>query len=163
MRSDYLGDCAEFRDLPETLNDCQYLVPRLTREQRKEAIEAPLGRVEIAPNLVQRLLNDAGDEPDQLPILQHALMRTWNHWRRRIPIRSGGSSWRTTTPSAALQARSISMPTSCWRAFRGDSRPPSSSASLRADRATANGAIPPRSPSSGPCARRTLRNSAAQV
>jgi WD40 repeat protein len=85
MRSDYLGDCAEFRDLPETLNDCQYLVPRMMREQRKEAIERPLGRVEIAPTLVQRLLNDAGDEPDQLPVLQHALMRTWSHWRTTDP------------------------------------------------------------------------------
>ena len=85
MRSDYLGDCAEFRDLPETLNDCQYLVPRLTREQRKEAIEGPLGRVEDAPSLVQRMLNDAGDEPDQLPVLQHALMRTWTHWRTADP------------------------------------------------------------------------------
>ena len=87
MRSDYLGDCAEFRDLPETLNDCQYLVPRMTREQRREAIEVPLGTVEIAPSLVQRLLNDAGDEPDQLPILQHALMRTWDHWRKADPER----------------------------------------------------------------------------
>jgi PASTA domain len=63
------------------LNDGQYLVPRMTREQRKEAIEGPLGRVEIAASLVQRMLNDAGDEPDQLPILQHALMRTWSHRR----------------------------------------------------------------------------------
>src|SRR5205807_22316 len=60
MRSDYLGDCAEFHNLPETLNDCQYLVSRLTREQRKEAIEGPLGRVQIRPSLVQRMLNDAG-------------------------------------------------------------------------------------------------------
>ncbi len=85
MRSDYLGDCAEFRDLPETLNECQYLIPRMTRQQRQEAIELPLGRVRIAPSLVQRLLNDAGDEPDQLPILQHSLMRTWNHWRAVDP------------------------------------------------------------------------------
>ena len=28
----------------------------------------------------QQLLNDVGDNPDQLPILQHALMRTWDHW-----------------------------------------------------------------------------------
>jgi hypothetical protein len=35
------------------------------------------------------MLNDAGDEPDQLPILQHALMRTWSHWRMRDPERSG--------------------------------------------------------------------------
>lgn len=88
MRSDYLGDCAEFRDLPETLNDCQYLVPRLTRQQRKEAIEGPLGLVNMAPSLVQRILNDAGDEPDQLPVLQHALMRTWNHWHADDPEHS---------------------------------------------------------------------------
>ncbi len=82
MRSDYLGDCAEFRDLPETINDAQYLIPRLTREQRREAIVAPVevaGR-EIEPRLVQRLLNDVGDNPDQLPVLQHALMRTWDRW-----------------------------------------------------------------------------------
>jgi WD40 repeat protein len=85
MRSDYLGECAEFRDLPETLNDSQYLVPRMTREQRKEAIEVPLASVGIASSLMQRMLNDAGDEPDQLPVLQHALMRTWNHWRRADP------------------------------------------------------------------------------
>src|SRR4030095_6138801 len=27
-----------------------------------------------------RLMNDVGDNPDQLPILQHALMRTWDYW-----------------------------------------------------------------------------------
>ncbi len=85
MRSDYLGDCAEFRDLPEKLNDSQYLVPRLTREQRQESIEGPLGRIEIAPSLLQQILNDAGDEPDQLPVLQHALMRTWECWRQADP------------------------------------------------------------------------------
>ncbi len=85
MRSDYLGDCAEFRDLPEKLNDSQYLVPRLTREQRQETIQGPLGRVEISPSLLQRILNDTGDEPDQLPVLQHALMRTWEFWRRADP------------------------------------------------------------------------------
>jgi hypothetical protein len=82
MRSDYLGDCAEFRGLPEALNESQYLIPRLTREHRAQAIECPLGGVKISPVLVQRMLNDAGDEPDQLPILQHALMRTWSQWHR---------------------------------------------------------------------------------
>jgi len=82
MRSDFLGDCARFRDLPEAINDGQYLVPRMTRDQRREAITGPVavGGAEISPRLVQRLLNDVGDNPDQLPILQHALMRTWNYW-----------------------------------------------------------------------------------
>ncbi len=84
MRSDFLGDCARFRDLPETLNRAQYLIPRMTREQRRQAIEGPIavGDATISSRLVQRLLNDLGDEPDQLPILQHALMRTWDAWYR---------------------------------------------------------------------------------
>ncbi|MGD1859339.1 MAG: hypothetical protein ACFB0E_05130 [Leptolyngbyaceae cyanobacterium] len=82
MRSDFLGDCAQFRDLPETLNDSQYLIPRLTREQLRRAIEGPVavGGATITPRLVNKLLNDTGDNPDQLPILQHALMRTWDYW-----------------------------------------------------------------------------------
>lgn len=82
MRSDFLGDCAQFRDLPDALNDSQYLIPRLTRDQLRMAIESPIkvGSGEISPRLVGRLLNDVGDNPDQLPILQHALMRTWDYW-----------------------------------------------------------------------------------
>jgi WD40 repeat protein len=90
MRSDYLGDCAEFRGLPEALNESQYLVPRLTRQQRMEAIEEPLAQTKIAPSLVQRILNDAGDEPDRLPLLQHALMRTWSQWRKSDPEQTRG-------------------------------------------------------------------------
>jgi len=88
MRSDFLGDCAQFRDLPETLNDSQYLIPRLTRQQLRKAIEGPVavGGATITPRLVNRLLNDTGDNPDQLPILQHALMRTWDYWEdQHIP------------------------------------------------------------------------------
>src|SRR5262249_41480028 len=81
MRTDYLGDCAEFPDFPETLNESQYLVPRLTRDQRRQAIEGPLGGAQMSSAVVEQILNDAGDEPDQLPILQHALMRTWAQWR----------------------------------------------------------------------------------
>jgi len=82
MRSDFIGDCSEFRDLPESLNQSQYLIPRMTRDQCQEAIEGPIavGGATITPRLVQRLLNDAGDNPDRLPVLQHVLMRTWETW-----------------------------------------------------------------------------------
>lgn len=84
MRSDFLGDCAQFRDLPEAINDGQYLIPRMTRDQRREAINGPVavGGAQIAPRLVNRLLNDVGDNPDQLPVLQHALMRMWQQWEK---------------------------------------------------------------------------------
>jgi energy-coupling factor transporter ATP-binding protein EcfA2 len=85
MRSDFLGDCTEFRGLPEAINEGQYLVPRMTREERREAITGPIavGGGSITPALVNRLLNDVGDNPDQLPILQHALMRTWDEWGKK--------------------------------------------------------------------------------
>jgi tetratricopeptide (TPR) repeat protein len=82
MRSDYIGDCARYRDLPEAVTGGLYLIPRMTREQRRSAIAEPVrvGGGTIAARLVVRLLNDVGDDPDQLPILQHALMRTWDYW-----------------------------------------------------------------------------------
>ena len=82
MRSDFLGDCAQFRGLPEAINEGQYLVPRLTRDEIRAAITGPAGVAEaqIGPLLLTRLLNDVGDNPDQLSILQHALNRTWFHW-----------------------------------------------------------------------------------
>jgi tetratricopeptide (TPR) repeat protein len=84
MRSDFIGDCARIQDLPEAVTSGLYLIPRMTREQQRAAIEEPahVGGAEISPRLVNRLLNDIGDDPDRLPILQHALMRTWDYWQK---------------------------------------------------------------------------------
>lgn len=79
MRSDYLGDCTVFHGLPEAINDGQYLTPRLTREECSQAIRGP-ARVfdgDVEDGLLNALLNDFGTDPDQLPLLQHALMRMW--------------------------------------------------------------------------------------
>ncbi len=84
MRSDFIGECAQFPDLTKKINDSHYLIPQLTREQKRRAITGPcqVGGGEIAPRLIQQVLNDLGDNPDQLPILQHSLMRTWDYWSR---------------------------------------------------------------------------------
>ena len=86
MRSDFLGDCALFPNLPEAINDGLYLVPRMRFEQVKRAIEGPIGvaNARIAPGLVNQLINDLNDlegYADQLPVLQHVLMRTWDIWQ----------------------------------------------------------------------------------
>jgi uncharacterized RDD family membrane protein YckC/energy-coupling factor transporter ATP-binding protein EcfA2 len=82
MRSDFLGECAQFYGLPEAINEGQYLVPRMTRDERRASIAGPVsvGGAEINPVLLTRLVNDVGDNPDQLSILQHALNRTWACW-----------------------------------------------------------------------------------
>ena len=82
MRSDFLGDCAQFYGLPEAINTGQYLVPRMSRDERMRAIAGPLGVVGTLadPLLLTRLVNEVGDNPDQLSVLQHALNRTWTRW-----------------------------------------------------------------------------------
>ena len=82
MRSDFLGDCTQFYGLAEAINAGQYLVPRLSRDERRGAIAGPaqVAGASISPTLLTRLVNDVGDNPDQLSILQHALNRTWAAW-----------------------------------------------------------------------------------
>jgi len=84
MRSDFLGESAQFLGLAEAINEGQYLVPRLTRDEVRAAICGPVGvrGGSISPILATRLLNDVGDNPDQLSILQHALNRTWANWEQ---------------------------------------------------------------------------------
>jgi len=84
MRSDFLGECAQFLGLPEAVNRGQYLVPRMTRDERRSAISGPVAVAggQVDPVLLTRLVNDVGDSPDQLSILQHALNRTWAQWQR---------------------------------------------------------------------------------
>ncbi len=83
MRSDFIGDCKEYPGLPEAINAGMYLVPRMSRDELRSAITGPVavGGGQIAPRLVLRLLNDVGNDQDQLPVLQHALMRSWEYWQ----------------------------------------------------------------------------------
>ncbi|MFN7654412.1 MAG: High-affnity carbon uptake protein Hat/HatR [Cyclobacteriaceae bacterium] len=82
MRADFMGDCASFPGLTNLVNKSNYLVPQMTREQKRMVIEGPVavGGGRISQRLVKRLLSDIGNNQDQLPILQHALMRTWDYW-----------------------------------------------------------------------------------
>ncbi len=87
MRSDYLGDCSIFPGLAEAINRGEYLIPRMSREEMRDAIVNPI-RVAggtISNRLLQKLLNRVSDNHDQLPLLQHALMRTWDAWEQGHP------------------------------------------------------------------------------
>jgi tetratricopeptide (TPR) repeat protein len=82
MRSDFIGDCMDFPGLPEAVNAGLYLVGRMSREGMRAALTGPVAVAggTITPRLVNRILNDLGDDQDQLPLVQHALMRTWDCW-----------------------------------------------------------------------------------
>ncbi len=82
MRSDFIGDCMDFPGLTEAVSTGLFLVGRMSRDALRLAITAPVAVAggTVAPRLVNRVLNDLGDDHDQLPLVQHALMRTWEYW-----------------------------------------------------------------------------------
>jgi energy-coupling factor transporter ATP-binding protein EcfA2 len=60
MRSDYIGQCAAFRGLPEYIGFSQFFVPRLNRTQLQQVIEEPavLSGNRISRRLTERLIHD---------------------------------------------------------------------------------------------------------
>lgn len=85
MRSEFLGDCALFRGLAEQVNQATFLLPRMSRAEMEEVITGPAEDAGFGfdPAVVQQLLNEAEQQDDGLPLLQHALRRIWENWRRR--------------------------------------------------------------------------------
>jgi hypothetical protein len=91
MRSDFLGDCARFEGFAETVDRCQYLLPRMDDFAVLRAIHEPaqLYHGEIDSAVGDRLLFAARQLEDALPVLQHTLMRAYLHARRRHGHDSG--------------------------------------------------------------------------
>ena len=128
MRSDFIGDCEAFLGLPEQISHSQFLVPRLDRGQMEEAIVRPAAVEEGAyktftfeDGLVNRIINEAGDRPDQLPLMQHALMRTW----KRAVARAGDNGPVRVTPDDYEAAGGIEKALSlhadaAWDEIKGD-------------------------------------------
>lgn len=83
MRSDFIGECAHFQGFTQLINNSNYLVPHMNSDNYRAVIEGPVkyAGATIDPKLVETLLTDIGDQTDQLPVLQHALMRTWSYWQ----------------------------------------------------------------------------------
>ena len=99
MRSEFLGHCARYEGLAEAVNRTQYLLPRMERPALLRAICEPatLYGGEVSQVLAERLIVDAGGGQDQLPLIQHGLMRLWRD--KRAPQRGA------TTPAETWTAR----------------------------------------------------------
>jgi hypothetical protein len=84
MRSDFVGECSQFQELTALINDSNYLVPQMTRDDFSRAILGPIAvkGVEMDPQLYQEILNSISEGSDQLPVLQHVMMRTWEFWKK---------------------------------------------------------------------------------
>jgi len=83
LRSDLLTECAYYRSFTNLINNSNFLVSKMNRECIRDAITGPVRNAgaEMDPDLVELLIGEMNDRADQLPVLQHALMRTWMHWK----------------------------------------------------------------------------------
>jgi formylglycine-generating enzyme required for sulfatase activity len=80
MRSEFLGECARLPGLAAVVNTAQYLLPRMETASLQRAIRRPAdlygGSVTI--ELADRLIADVQGSQDELPLIQHGLMRLWD-------------------------------------------------------------------------------------
>ena len=80
MRSEFLGECAPLPGLAQLVNMAQYLLPRMETASLQRAIRRPaeLYGGEVTIDLADRLIADVEGSQDELPLIQHGLMRMWN-------------------------------------------------------------------------------------
>jgi DNA-binding SARP family transcriptional activator/WD40 repeat protein len=79
LRADFYAHCARYPGLRQALCTRQEYIGPMTAEELRRAIEEPAqqGGWEFEPGLVDLILRDVGDEPGALPLLEHALLETW--------------------------------------------------------------------------------------
>jgi WD40 repeat protein/class 3 adenylate cyclase len=79
IRDDFYGPCAPYRELSELLTANHVLVPPMTRDELRRAIELPArrARLRVEAALADALVAEVADEPGGLPLLSTALMELW--------------------------------------------------------------------------------------
>lgn len=82
IRSDFIDACALYRTLTEQMNRSKYLLPQMSREAMSRAILGPIHQAgaSVEPGFGEYLLDELEDVEIKLPVLQHAMMRTWDFW-----------------------------------------------------------------------------------
>lgn len=90
LRADFLGQALEHAKLAESLRDAILPIGRMTRQQLRRVVEGPVGdAVSYESGLVDRILDDVGDEPGNLPLLEFTLTLLWEHQVNRTLTHSG--------------------------------------------------------------------------
>ncbi|HEX2090500.1 MAG TPA: AAA family ATPase, partial [Actinomycetota bacterium] len=79
IRDDFYGRCAPYRELSELLIANHVLVPPMSGEELRRAIELPARRtgLRVEGALVDALVEEVAEEPGGLPLLSAALVELW--------------------------------------------------------------------------------------
>ena len=79
LRADFMGQALGHRTFADVLQEASLLMGRMTRQELHMAIERPaeMQGVAFEPGLVERILDDVGDKPGNLPLLEFTLTLLW--------------------------------------------------------------------------------------
>lgn len=83
LRGDFYGQVIAYRPLSEALQDNVVNLPPMSRDELKSAIVEPARakQVMFEAGLVERILDDVGEQPGNLPLLEFSLMLLWESQR----------------------------------------------------------------------------------
>jgi WD40 repeat protein len=87
LRADFYGFVLGYRPFRDALQQfTPQLLSSMNREELQRAIEQPAQKLEVQleAQLTQRILDDVGNEPGNLPLLEFALTRLWSLQQRRL-------------------------------------------------------------------------------
>jgi len=84
MRADFMGQALAYRPLADALQDAVLLLGPMNRNEMRAAVERPAEAQGAAfeAGLVERILDDVGEEPGNLPLLEFALTLLWERHSR---------------------------------------------------------------------------------
>jgi WD40 repeat protein len=90
LRADFLDQALQHAGLAKALQDSTLIMGQMTRDQLRQAIVGPLGQeVTFEAGLVERILDDVGEEPGNLPLLEFTLTQLWDRQERRTLTHAG--------------------------------------------------------------------------
>jgi WD40 repeat protein/DNA-binding SARP family transcriptional activator len=79
MRADFMGRALAYRPFADALQEASVILGPMNREELRGAIEKPAAvqGVALEAGLVERILDDVGEEQGNLPLLEFALTLLW--------------------------------------------------------------------------------------
>jgi energy-coupling factor transporter ATP-binding protein EcfA2 len=86
LRGDFVGEALAYRPLSDRLQDAQINLGPMTREELECAICEPADKIQLGfeAGLARRILDDVGEEPGNLPLLEFVLRELWDRRRGQV-------------------------------------------------------------------------------
>ena len=85
LRADFLEQVLAYRPLADVVQDAALMLGPMIREELSQAIERPSERLGVTfeAGLVERILDDVGEEPGNLPLLEFAMTMLWEQQQQQ--------------------------------------------------------------------------------